>query len=659
MRYRLIKPDWGKPRKGKNKNPDFVKEIKGADVLEGDDFSEEFLHKKNKLGYNIYFFPNAPDKKLPNGYFISGKDVETFKYVFVDMDLKDKVYKSKEEFYDKLDEFPLPPTWTTDSGNGVHAYWEVTDLGKDKVAFMGLQFMLIQHFKTDESVWTPLQLMRVAGYQNTKKHGEFKPAKHVEELTTWNKYTVGELVDCLPEISATNEENLQKHLDKLEGRVSVGVEAFLGDEVPEKFLEDMEKDDRLYELFHHPRKVKGDRSKADLSLANILCLKYDYSREECLAVLMHTEKALSRPGQSRFDYANNTVDRAYMDNTAYAVMPIGRAVEAENSQHSLGLLVNGPYFLDCLHHRWLTKEVLGLVAGTKVGKTSITLKCFKEFIRNNEDSDGIFLYFNLEQTVGEIHQHWKILVGNDPKYFNKLYVISKEMFEQLFEGGAPNIQRIYKIIRDTEKRTGKKVLSVCIDHLQALNGDFNLTEKETFNAEVSEYIEQWVNADTVILNKDGVCQKLKELAKKTNVFLIIQSQTTKGKDDGGSIPIGKNAAFGTAKFEWYCDYVVGLWRPLNLVIDKCKEHGLFITAFQYTAIRHENADKDALGTGEHVYLKFDPETRDYIGATKEEHKTVLELLSENHKMRKIMEKKESTKYRRAPVRRTTKEAFKK
>ncbi len=657
MRYRLIKPIWAKKLINKKKNPAFAREISGSDVLEGDDFTEEFLRKKNKLGYNIYFFPNSPDKPFENGHYINGKDVDTFKYVFVDMDLKDKVYKSKEAFYRELEKFPLKPSWTTDSGNGAHAYWEVTDIGQDKILFMGLQFMLIQHFQTDESIWTPLQLMRMAGYNNTKVFDDFKPAKHVDVVTSNKTYTVDDLVEHLPEITPNNEDKLQKHLDKLEGRLTVGIEAALGDELPEQFEKDMEEDDRLYDLFHDPVRAKGDRSKADLSLANILCIKYDYSREMCLAVLLQTQKSLSRSGQSRFDYANNTVDRAYSDNTEFAVTPIGRAMAEENKADAVGDPVNGPYFLDCLKHKWSTKEVLGLVAGTKVGKSSFTLKCFKEFIRNNEENDGIFLYFNLEQTVGEIHEHWKDLVGEDPKFYNRLYVISKEKFEQLFDGGAPNVQRIYKIIKDTEKRTGRKVMSVCIDHLQALNGDFDLKDKETFNAGVSEYVEQRLGDDKVILSKDGVCQKLKELAKRVDTFLIIQSQTTKGKDDGGSVPIGKNAAFGTSKFEWYCDYVVGIWRPLNLVMDKCKDEGLFISAYQYTAIRHENADEDDLSTGEYVYLKFDPSTRDYIAASKEENKIVLELLGENHKMRKIIEKKESTKYRRAPFKRNLKQAL--
>ena len=83
MRFRLIKPDW-------------ATELAGPSTLEGE-FEVDFVKEKNTEGYNVYFFPNHNSYPLDKK-FLSGKDIDHFTKVFVDMDLKDGKYASKEEF---------------------------------------------------------------------------------------------------------------------------------------------------------------------------------------------------------------------------------------------------------------------------------------------------------------------------------------------------------------------------------------------------------------------------------------------------------------------------------------------------------------------------------------------------------------------------------
>ncbi len=225
MFYRLIKPSWGKTKLFKNgesvDNPNFVKAINGPDILEGC-FEESYLKEKNAEGYNVYWFPNHPSKNIysENIKFLSGKHIDTFKYVFVDMDLKDGIYKDKLEFLEKLDEFPVKPTIVVNSGNGVHAYWEVEDLTKE--AYIILQFGLINYLKTDESVWTVLQLMRVPEFLNTKDPENPKPAEIIKELSSGEVYKTEDLIGHL-NITADQEKKAQNHLDKLEGKAIVGM----------------------------------------------------------------------------------------------------------------------------------------------------------------------------------------------------------------------------------------------------------------------------------------------------------------------------------------------------------------------------------------------------------------------------------------------------
>lgn len=291
--------------------------------------------------------------------------------------------------------------------------------------------------------------------------------------------------------------------------------------------------------------------------------------------------------------------------------------------------------------------MLGLIAGTGVGKTAFTLKIFKEYISNNDkDNDDIFMFFNLEMTVGEILDRWKTLVGDRPEYYNRLYAVGADHFEALGDDYGPNLQTLYKIVRDTERRTGKKVAAVCIDHLDAMDGDVDIRIEPNFSAHKSKYVDRWLGKTKVILSKDGLCQKFKKFAEKLDVFLIVQSQTTKDKDGGGDVPIEKNAAFGTSRFEWYSDYVIGIWRPLNRIMDRCKAANLYITAFQYTKVRQQKAGKDRVEVNQYQVLKFVPELEEFTDLTSEDKDKFDELIEEAVQIRQIQEKKMSKKYHR-------------
>jgi len=649
MRYRLIKPQWGKKIIGNDTpNPKFVREINGPDTYEGE-FDDEFLHKKNAAGYNIYYFPNSASKGLPDGSWMAGKHVDQFDWVFVDMDLKDKVYPTKEAFLERVSKFALKPTKVVDSGNGIHVYWKVADIDGDPVTYMGLQKSLIHEFNTDSSIWTPLQLMRAPGFKNTKDPDNFKEAKLITNLSTNKTYTVEEIASLLPELTEKDEADIQLHMDKLEGKVSIEIQESMADGLPKRFEDLLEEDTTAEGLFYRPTEIMQDRSSADMALANYLVAKCDFEREEVMQVMLHTSKALSKTGRARFEYAQNTVMKACRDRTPAAAMSAKDMLESPEKEDDLGARVNGPYFLDCLFKPWRKKQMLGLIAGSGVGKTSLSLKILKEFIMNNPDNDDVFFFFSLEMTAGEVLERWKALVGNNEDAYERLFVIGQNFFEKA--DMPPNIQSIYRVVRDTCRRTGKKPGVVIVDHIDALEGDFDLKVEPTFNAERSKYVERKIGKDTVILSKDGVCQKLKTLCQKLDTFLIVQSQTTKNKDDGGDQPIGKNAAFGTSKFEWYCDYVVGVWRPLNRVMDHCKERNLFVTAYQYAKMREQTPDKDQIELNEFKLIKFDPSTQDFMMLTDDDKSTFDELIETAIKLREVQEKKKVKKYTKAPVQR--------
>src|SRR5271165_615518 len=146
MLYRLIPPAWlDKP------------------ILEGE-YTDAEISKLNKIGYNVYSFPNPPTGEYTTP--VNGSHITEFQYVFVDMDLKSKVYPDKETFIEIVAEIGIAPSKVVDSGNGIHVYWKVDNL--DAMSYLRFQRRLCRKFCTDEAVSKICQLMRVPNTLNTK-----------------------------------------------------------------------------------------------------------------------------------------------------------------------------------------------------------------------------------------------------------------------------------------------------------------------------------------------------------------------------------------------------------------------------------------------------------------------------------------------------------
>ena len=189
MIVRAIAPDWLLEKQSSLKK-----------VQEGE-FSAEEIANKNNQGYNIYYFPNYPS--LYQGGNVSGCQIDTFKWVFVDFDLKSNTYVSKDDFIAALSKFKLTPTKIIDSGNGVHVYWKVNNL--DAMSFLKLQKRLIRFLNTDEAVCTIAQLMRLEGTYNTKDKDNKKLCEVI--FSEDNCYECDEMSNALPTILAKDDKD--------------------------------------------------------------------------------------------------------------------------------------------------------------------------------------------------------------------------------------------------------------------------------------------------------------------------------------------------------------------------------------------------------------------------------------------------------------------
>lgn len=308
---RFIKPLWAKPKlKNGLPNPDFIEEIEGPDVFEGL-VDDNKIKEWNEKSFNCYFLPNHPSEDIyADRNYASARDIDVFNVVFVDYDSKDNTHESIEAFLEQIKKFHKPSLVVL-SGNGAHVYWEVTGLCRE--SFMKIQFGLINKFKTDPSVYSILQLMRIPGTLNTKEHGNFKLSKILEE-----NEVVYSVKDFDLEISEKQAQKVQRALDRLDGKITLNLEKVDTSGLPEKFNKLIESNSFAADLWNKPDSFiyydektgqdRPDRSKSDYILGRLL-RDLDYTEEECLQVLANTKKSL----ESSPAYSQYTVNKLYED----------------------------------------------------------------------------------------------------------------------------------------------------------------------------------------------------------------------------------------------------------------------------------------------------------------------------------------------------------
>jgi len=638
MRFRLCKPKWAiKEIRGK-KNPDFIKEILGPNVYEGH-YEEEFLRKQNDLGYQIFFFPNYPSKDVK---FASGKHIDVIEYVFVDMDLKSRVYKSKEEFLKVIRKFELKPCMIVDSGNGIHVYWNIKNL--DKFSYCIIQLLLIEHFKTDDSIWTVQQIMRLPGFYNTKRYNDYINADFVDSVEVTDKFhTVNEMLSYLPTLKEEYELKARSHIRRTDGIVEAEDLPELTD-LPDKFIQDMKKNINLEEIFKDPKSYKGDRSSADMKLCNMI-YNLEYSRSEAEQVLLNTQKALERDSYHRQTYAKDTVKKVYEGRPEFYEPSASELTFDLKSNSSSEILVKGPKWFDCQEEDWLTGQAMGLVLGTGIGKTQISVDIVKHVLRNNRDNGGRAVYISLEMSKRALLRRWNKATRNELDLSYRLHIVDNTAPDG--DTRSIGLQEIVWIVKDIEKATGDKVIIVVIDYIGELSLTIDTNKKPNFNTKGSQTELTNIKDPVKTLTYETAVLKVKDIAKITNTFVLMQSQTTKDLDGEGDKPIGKHGAYGTAKFANMVHWMLTAWQPLLRVKDQVN---LPITAWQYCKMREQNENDLAPVFKPHL-LYFDIENASFRKLTNGEMEIFEEWKPVADGIRKNAEKNggEGLKYSNSPT----------
>lgn len=605
---RLILPDWAL-----NELPERKKVLEGL-------FSDQDLVKLNSQGYNVYYLPNYP--KDPPDETVKGSHIDMFKYVFVDCDLKDKVYEDKESFILKVMESDLPPTRIVDSGNGVHAYWKVSNL--DAMSYLRFQRRLIRLFNTDQATGQIFQLMRLPGTINTKVKANPIPCETLFEGDA--QYSAEELDKLLPAITKEDENFCQNHYDRTYNLAKPS-EA-IASKMPEKFGRLLRDNKEVKAIWSEDT---DDRSKNDYRLGHLMFAN-GFTRGEAITVLGNTAKALKRAPVHQQSYAENIVDKIWTFELAEddkARPQLSMSVKEVLLKSPGGTLKGTPFRchkrIDNTVHGYRLGQVLGLVAGSGVGKTAFALNMFRWFTQNNPEYHHFFV--PLEQPANEIADRWATMSGTDTSLHDKVHIISNYDDDGNFR--HLSFSEIKDYIKEFSVSRNVQVGCVVIDHIGAL-------KKKGAKGENQDIMD--------------ICHEMKAFAVQTNTFLIMQSQSSREKAGIGDLELNKDAAYGTVYFESYCDYLVTLWQPLKRCHDEASCPT--VTAFKFCKIRHKKAKKDVIKEDVCYWMYFDSETELMRDLTQDEIVSFNYFVTKATNKRKADRKTEIVSYQSVPYKET-------
>lgn len=570
--YRLILPEWA-----------LVKNPSARKVLEGQ-FTAQQLKEYNEKGYNIYYLPNYPSTY--SGNTVDGSSIDIFRYVFVDCDLKDGEYASKDQFIEVLGSTDIKPSRVVDSGNGIHAYWKVNDL--DAMSYLRFQRRLMRLYRTDEAVGQLFQLMRHTPSLNTKV--ESKPLPCSLEFESDVSYTCEQLDKLLPPITKEDEAYCQMHYDRTYGLNQSTAE--LTEEMPAKWGKLLLSNTEVKALW---TEETDDRSKNDYRLGHLMFAN-DFSKEEAMAVLMNSAKASTRAPVHRISYAENIVSKIWTFEETKDKDKLELSMSVKEILQRSGDTIKGTRFachprIDNTAHGFRLGQVIGLVAGSGVGKTAFALNLFQWFAQLNPDYHHFFI--PLEQPANEIADRWKTMCGEDTRLHDKVHVISNYDTDGNFRHLSFDDIKTYLL--EFQSKTSTKIGCVVIDHIGAL-------KKKGKDGENQDLMD--------------ICHSMKAFAVQTNTLLVMQSQSSREKAGIGDLELNKDAAYGTVYFESYCDYLITLWQPLKRV--HSDQNCPTVTAFKFCKIRHKKPRKDVIQEDVCYYMYFDSEKEQMRDMTQEE-----------------------------------------
>lgn len=121
------------------------------------------------------------------------------------------VKEKKDEFLQKIQQFPLKPTYIVETRNGYQIYWLLYS-GTTAAQFISLQKKLACYFQSDPAVINPARVMRLPGYNWIKAHTHCPP--FYVYITAYNncRYYHSDLFSLFSSVSDSDYEEYKKQV---------------------------------------------------------------------------------------------------------------------------------------------------------------------------------------------------------------------------------------------------------------------------------------------------------------------------------------------------------------------------------------------------------------------------------------------------------------
>ena len=162
-------------------------------------------------GYNVYFgVATTSEGKL------SRDDTIETPALWVEIDLTDKngvELPNKKEILQRLNDFPLKPTFVINSGGGLHVYWKLkTAILKKDISFAEtLLKRLALYFEGDQSSTDARHNLRLPGTYNIKPKYKKPRRVTIEGFNPERKYNPGDFDPLLPKIEETYHKDQRQY----------------------------------------------------------------------------------------------------------------------------------------------------------------------------------------------------------------------------------------------------------------------------------------------------------------------------------------------------------------------------------------------------------------------------------------------------------------
>lgn len=155
-----------------------------------------FMSKWDQPGRGLFFCVGT----LKPGTKRAKDSIAEIAFLHADIDFKD-ILDSQADVERKLAQLRLPPSITVQSGNGLHAYWLLTEAltGTDMERIEAALRLLADTVGGDMSVCEIARLMRLPGTHNTKQ-GQFQPVT-IQTIEPSRRYELDDIEEWLAETS--------------------------------------------------------------------------------------------------------------------------------------------------------------------------------------------------------------------------------------------------------------------------------------------------------------------------------------------------------------------------------------------------------------------------------------------------------------------------